>query len=186
MLRIPAPCLRSEPEAGRSKRTATTSALTNMMSVLRSGRWIASTTCRVALRLIGRSLKPDAPLIGAIAGGNSLPALRAALIEAGRYEGRIFARTHPRIDPGTLAQLLTSADFRCRWWTWIASGFATTISMRWSAIYAQWARPRSWRNVRRRCPGLSCNLPGRPLLRGGLTTARRKYVEILHFLAWTK
>lgn len=66
----------------------------------------------LALGLIGRALKPDAPLIGAIAGGNSLPALRGALIEAGRYEGRIVARTHPRIDPPTLAQLLTAANFK--------------------------------------------------------------------------
>jgi len=65
----------------------------------------------LALRLIGRSLKHDAPLIGAIAGGNSLPALRTALIEAGRHEGRIAARTHPRIEAASLAQLLASADF---------------------------------------------------------------------------
>jgi hypothetical protein len=65
----------------------------------------------LALRLIGRSLRLDAPLIGAIAGGNSLSALRAALIEAGRYEGRIIARSHPRIDAASLAQLLASAGF---------------------------------------------------------------------------
>jgi NADH dehydrogenase [ubiquinone] 1 alpha subcomplex assembly factor 5 len=66
----------------------------------------------LALRLIGRSLKPDAPLIGAIGGGNSLHSLRNALIEAGRLEGRIVARTHPRIDAATLAQLLTAAGYR--------------------------------------------------------------------------
>lgn len=66
----------------------------------------------VALGLIGRALRPDAPLIGAFAGGNSLPTLRASLIEAGRQQGRIVARTHPRIEAGSFAQLLAAAGFR--------------------------------------------------------------------------
>jgi NADH dehydrogenase [ubiquinone] 1 alpha subcomplex assembly factor 5 len=66
----------------------------------------------IALQLIGRSLRPDSPLIGAIAGGDSLPALRASLIEAGRAEGSVFARTHPRIEPASLAQLLGAAGFK--------------------------------------------------------------------------
>ena len=65
----------------------------------------------LALQLLRRALHNDAPLIGAIAGGNSLPALRASMIEAGRSAARIVARTHPRIDPSSLAQLLTSAGF---------------------------------------------------------------------------
>ena len=65
----------------------------------------------LALKLIHRSLRPDAPMIGAIAGGNSLPMLRASLIEAGRSEGRVVARTHPRIEAGSLARLLSGAGF---------------------------------------------------------------------------
>ena len=65
----------------------------------------------LALQLLRRALRDDAPLIGAMAGGNSLPALRASMIEAGRSTGRIVARTHPRIDPSSLAQLLTAAGF---------------------------------------------------------------------------
>ncbi len=42
----------------------------------------------LAFQLLNRALKPDSPLIGAIAGGNSLPALRASLIDAGRSVGR--------------------------------------------------------------------------------------------------
>ena len=65
----------------------------------------------VALQLIRRSLRRDAPFIGALAGGNSLPALRSALIEADRASGRAVARTHPRIEPASLAALLGSAGF---------------------------------------------------------------------------
>lgn len=65
----------------------------------------------LALRLLHRSLKPGAPLIGAIAGGNSLPALRASLIEAGRAIGQVVARVHPRIDASSLAGLLTASGF---------------------------------------------------------------------------
>jgi len=65
----------------------------------------------LALQLLRRSLRPDAPLIGAIAGGNSLPALRASLIEGGRAEGKVVARAHPRIEPASLAQLLAAAGF---------------------------------------------------------------------------
>lgn len=64
-----------------------------------------------ALHLLHRALRPGGLLIGAVAGGDSLSSLRAALIEAERAEGRIIARTHPRIAPASLAQLLTSAGF---------------------------------------------------------------------------
>ncbi|MEA1073267.1 SAM-dependent methyltransferase [Sphingomonas sp. LY160] len=57
------------------------------------------------------ALRPDSVLIGALAGGNSLPTLRAALIEAERATGRVVSRTHPRIDAPTLAGLLGAAGF---------------------------------------------------------------------------
>ena len=65
----------------------------------------------LALQLIRRSLRPNAPLIGAIAGGNSLATLRACLLEAGRADGRVVARTHPRIEAPTLAQLLSASGY---------------------------------------------------------------------------
>ena len=65
----------------------------------------------LALKLINRALRPDSPFIGAMAGGNSLPALRSSLIEAGRAEGRVVARTHPRIEAATLAGLLSAAGY---------------------------------------------------------------------------
>lgn len=65
----------------------------------------------LALKLIHRSLLPESPLIGAIAGGNSLPALRASMIDAGRAQGRVVPRTHPRIEASALAGLLSAAGF---------------------------------------------------------------------------
>lgn len=65
----------------------------------------------LALQLIHRALKPDSPLVGAIAGGNSLPALRSSLIEAGRSVGQVVARAHPRIEPSSLGGLLSAAGF---------------------------------------------------------------------------
>jgi hypothetical protein len=65
----------------------------------------------LALQLLRRALVPDGLLMGAIAGGDSLAALRSSLIEADRAEGRIVARTHPRIAAASLAQLLASAGF---------------------------------------------------------------------------
>jgi SAM-dependent methyltransferase len=65
----------------------------------------------LALQLVRRALRPDGLLIGAMAGGNSLPSLRSSLIEAGRAEGRIVARAHPRIEAPSLAGLLTAAGF---------------------------------------------------------------------------
>jgi len=138
----------------------------------------------LALRLIGRSLKRDAPLIGAIAGGNSLPALRAALIEAGRHEGRMIARTHPRIDAASLAQLLASADFG------MPVVDVDRVRLRYEGLDALVRDLRSM--------GATSVLEHRPppMSKVELQLARRSFadlgtdgrteeiVEILHFLAW--
>lgn len=65
----------------------------------------------LALQLIRRSMTTDACLIGAMAGGELLPQLRAALIAADRDSGRVVARVHPRIDGPTLTALLAAAGF---------------------------------------------------------------------------
>jgi SAM-dependent methyltransferase len=140
----------------------------------------------LALRLIGRSLKPDAPLIGAIAGGNSLPALRAALIEAGRYEGRIVARSHPRIEASSLAQLLASAGFnmpvidvdrvRLRY-----PDFDALVhdlrSMGATSVLAQRPPPVS---------RVELQMARRAFEDGASDGRTEEIVEILHFLAWAQ
>lgn len=138
----------------------------------------------LALKLIQRALRRDAPMIGALAGGNSLPALRASLIEAGRAEGRVVARTHPRIDASSLARLLSGA------------GFAQPVvdvdrvTLRYSAL-ADLVRDL-------RAMGASSMLADRPppLSRREFVAAAQAFemlgnggrteeqVEILHFLGW--
>ena len=65
----------------------------------------------LAMRGMAEALRPDAPLLGGMLGGNSLPVLRRALIEADRATGPASPRSHPRIDPATLAALLAVAGF---------------------------------------------------------------------------
>lgn len=64
-----------------------------------------------ALRAIRASLRADALLIGAFAGGDSLPELRAAMFAADRVMGSAAPHVHPRIDGPTLAGLLSGCGF---------------------------------------------------------------------------
>ena len=137
-----------------------------------------------ALGRLWRSLESDSPIIGAIAGGNSLPALRTCLIEAERAEGRMVARTHPRIDATSLARLLQGAGFampvvdidRVR----IAYPNLTSLvrdlrGMGQTSVLAQ--RP----------PALSRSVAAAAsaeFLRMGNGDRTEETVEILHFLGW--
>ena len=140
----------------------------------------------LALRTIARALKPDAPLIGAIAGGNSLPALRSALIEAGRFEGRVVARTHPRIDPPTLARLLAAAGFG------MPVIDVDRVRLRYRDLDTL------VRDLRAMAATSVLAPPAHPMSKNELQLARRMFeeqgdggrteevVEILHFLAWAQ
>lgn len=140
----------------------------------------------LALQLLGRSLRPDSPLIGAIAGGNSLPALRASLIEAGRAEGSVVARTHPRIEPNSLAQLLAAAGFA------MPVVDVDRVHLRYKDLDAL------VRDLRAMAATAVLAERPRPLSRNEATHAHNAFsaqaadgrtgelVEILHFLAWTK
>ena len=65
----------------------------------------------LALSLIRHAMAPDGLLIGAIAGGNSLPQLRAAMRAADALVGRAAPHVHPRIDASALSPLLADAGF---------------------------------------------------------------------------
>lgn len=138
----------------------------------------------VALKLIHRTLKPDAPFIGALAGGDSLPALRSSLIEAGRAEGRVVARTHPRIEASALARLLSAAGFS------MPVIDVDRVTLRYSDLTSL------VRDLR--AMGCTSMLAGRPpaMKRNELRIASKAFeqlgsggrteeqVEILHFLGW--
>jgi hypothetical protein len=139
-----------------------------------------------ALQLICRSLRSDAPLIGAIVGGNSLPALRASLIEAGRSAGRVVGRTHPRIEPAALGQLLNATGFampvidvdrvRLRYEN-LGSLVSDLRSMAATCILSE--RPPAFSKAE----ALEARMAFSALGNEGRT---EEIVEILHFLAWAK
>jgi hypothetical protein len=56
-------------------------------------------------------MRPDALLIGAISGGDTLPQLRSAMRAADQVMGEASAHVHPRIEASALAPLLTAAGF---------------------------------------------------------------------------
>ena len=64
-----------------------------------------------ALLTIRFALREDSLLIGAVPGGDTLPALRAAMRAADERLGVATAHVHPRIEPAGLTSLLTSAGF---------------------------------------------------------------------------
>ncbi len=140
----------------------------------------------LALQLIHRALKPDAPLIGAIAGGNSLPSLRTALIEADRLAGRAAARTHPRIEPASLAGLLGAAGYampvvdvdrvKIRYKS-LGSLVSDLRAMAATGVLAQRPPPLSKVATDRAAEAFrSLQIDGRT----------EEIVEILHFLGWSQ
>lgn len=138
----------------------------------------------LTLQQLRRSLKPDSPMIGAIAGGNSLPALRACLIAAGRAEGRVVARTHPRIDATSLARLLQAAGFAMPVVdidrvTINYSGLEALVkdlrAMGATSVLAQRSPPMSKSELQ------AASTEFRRMANGNRT---EETVEILHFLAW--
>lgn len=64
-----------------------------------------------ALRWIGGCLAPNALLLGAVSGGDTLPALRSAMRSADAVGGGATPHIHPRIEASALAPLLAAAGF---------------------------------------------------------------------------
>ena len=65
----------------------------------------------LVLRALCAALRPDAFLLGAMSGGDTLPRLRAALRAADTLEGAAQPHVHPRIAAAALAPLLADAGF---------------------------------------------------------------------------
>ncbi len=139
----------------------------------------------LALQLIRRAMRPDAPFIGALAGGESLSALRAAMIEADRATGAVAARFHPRIEPSSLAGLLSAAGYV------MPVVDVDRVALRYASLAAlvRDLRAMSATNVLTdRSPGRGKDWAERAAAafaaqgRDGRTEER---VDILHFLAWS-
>jgi SAM-dependent methyltransferase len=140
----------------------------------------------LALHMIHRSLRTNGLLVGAIAGGNSLPALRTALIEGDRISGRAAPRTHPRIEPASLAGLLTAAGFA------MPVVDVDRVSLRYSALadLVRDLRAMGATGVlAERPPPLSKAAARRAAEvfgRAGSGGRTEEQVEILHFLGWSQ
>lgn len=64
-----------------------------------------------ALLTIRFALREDSLLLGAMAGGDSLPRLRGAMRAADEHMGAASPHVHPRIEPAALTLLLSEAGF---------------------------------------------------------------------------
>jgi NADH dehydrogenase [ubiquinone] 1 alpha subcomplex assembly factor 5 len=138
----------------------------------------------LALHLIHRALVPGGLLIGAMAGGQSLPALRAALIEADRLSGRAVARTHPRVEAASLAGLLTAAGFA------MPVVDVDRVSLRYARLADLVSDLRGMAAtgvLSERAPALSraaAKRAAEAFERAGSGGKTEERLEILHFLGW--
>lgn len=64
-----------------------------------------------ALRALFAAIRPGGLFLGAMAGGDTLPQLRAAMRAADITSGSASPHVHPRIEPAALSPLLSQAGF---------------------------------------------------------------------------
>ena len=140
---------------------------------------------RSAMVALRRALRPDAPLIGALAGGDTLSALRAAMIEADRADGPVATRTHPRIEAPTLATLLNGAGLV------MAVVDVDRVRLRYRSLESLVRDLRSMgasNTLADRFPGRGKAWAARAsaaFAAQAIDGATAERVDILHFLAWT-
>jgi NADH dehydrogenase [ubiquinone] 1 alpha subcomplex assembly factor 5 len=108
------------------------------------------------------------------------------MIEAGRAEGKVVARAHPRIEPASLGQLLTAAGFT------MPVVDVDQLQLRYESLDAL------IRDLRAMAATSVLAERPPPLSKIAATQARNAFsalangsrteeiVEILHFLAWTQ
>jgi NADH dehydrogenase [ubiquinone] 1 alpha subcomplex assembly factor 5 len=131
-------------------------------------------------------LKPDCLLIGALAGGQTLPRLRSAMRAADAATGAASPHIHPRIEPAALAQLLGAAGFAMP----VVDVDRVSVAYRGLRALVSDLRAMGATNL------LTARSP-RPLTRKALEAAEADFTaagqdgrtvetfEILHFAAWT-
>ncbi|WP_310467952.1 SAM-dependent methyltransferase [Sphingomonas sp.] len=134
-----------------------------------------------ALLRLALGLGADSLLIGAMAGGDTLPRLRAAMRAADAVTGAAAPHVHPRIEPGALAGLLSAAGFA------MPVVDVDRIPVSYRSLDALVADLR-----RMAATNLLAARPRNPLSRPALAAARKEFAadqperfELLHFAAWT-
>ncbi len=137
----------------------------------------------LALNLIHRALAPGGLLLGAMAGGHSLPALRTAFIEADRLAGRAVARAHPRVEAASLAGLLSAAGFA------MPVVDVDRVSLRYSSLDALVRDLRAMGAtslLAERTPlsKTAAKRAAEAFEQAGSSGKTGELVEILHFLGW--
>lgn len=137
-----------------------------------------------ALAALAGSLRPDAPLLGALVGGNSLPQLRRALLAADGAAA--FPRAHPRIDAAALSGLLAHAGLAMP----VIDIDRTVIRYSSLARLVGDLRAIGATNAltqrSRRSPGQAWRSRLDALfMRNAAAAKTAEIVEILHFLAWS-
>ena len=134
-------------------------------------------------------LCPDRPLIGVMAGGDSLPALRHAMraADAARADGGASPHVHPRIEPAGIAGLLQQAGFA------MPVVDVDRVRLRYASLDRLVFDLRDMGAT-----NILARRDRRPILRSGLDAARSAFaalaapdghteerIELLHFLGWT-
>jgi NADH dehydrogenase [ubiquinone] 1 alpha subcomplex assembly factor 5 len=137
----------------------------------------------LAFRLIRHSMQADSLFIGALSGGETLPAMRAAMRAADAVSEGAAPHVHPRIEPSALSPLLGEAGF-----------IRPVVDVdRVSASYPSLRRLAA--DLRAMGATNVLRMRGRPLTRRQFDAGSKAFVngaertnetfEILHFAAWT-
>lgn len=137
-----------------------------------------------ALLRLHFALKPDSLLIGAVAGGETLPRLRRAMRAADAAMGGASPHVHPRIEPSALAGLLSAAGFQ------MPVVDIDRVSVSYPALRKLVSDLRGMAAT-----NLLRSRAATPLTRPALAAAERDFedsgegttetFELLHFAAWT-
>lgn len=141
----------------------------------------------VLLRITASRLAPGGLVIGAVPGGNSVPALRAALHAADKDGGAFAARSHPRIEPGAFATLLGAAGLAD------AVVDVDTVRLRYRSLDRLIAdlRDHGATNVLRARPRSGLGKAGLAAARtafaaGSDGSVTEERIDLLHFAAWSR
>jgi NADH dehydrogenase [ubiquinone] 1 alpha subcomplex assembly factor 5 len=132
------------------------------------------------------ALQEDSLFIGAVSGGDTLPALRAAMRAADERMGAATPHAHPRIEPAALTTLLTSAGFSMP----VVDVDRVRVSYKGLEDLVRGLRSMGATNIlrsrsRRPLSRTAVNAAAEQFLSGAHDGRVKETFEIVHFAAWT-